>query len=268
MQGKYDTDIIGRKYGMLTIISEKSPIKVNGQNKRIVLCQCDCGNIVETRLWYLSSGEKQSCGCLKRSQNGFGTTRLCKVWNGMHRRCENPKATSYERYGGRGIKVCDAWSGKDGFMAFREWALANGYKEGLTIDRIDVNGWYSPDNCRWATYKEQNNNQTDNHWVTYKGKTHTISEWSDITGISQAKIAVRLNKLNYSIGEALEYEPHKIKHHRIRKVIQLDKNTGEILAEYNSLKEANDITKVHWSSISKCCSGKFLTAGGYKWKYA
>lgn len=268
MQGKYDINIIGKKYGMLTIIDEKPPIKVSGKNKRIVLCRCDCGNTVETRLWYLGSGKKKSCGCLKSSQNGLGTTKLCKVWNGMHRRCENPRDKSYERYGGRGIKVCDAWSGKDGFMTFREWALSNGYKEGLTVDRIDVNGWYSPENCRWATYKEQNNNQTENHWVTYRGETHTISQWSDITGVSQNNIMQRLNKLNYSVGEALGYEPHVIKRKQEKEVLKIDKNTNEVLARFNSITKASKESKVHCNNISSCCNGKAKTAGGYIWKFA
>lgn len=261
-------NIVGQKYGKLTILKELEPILKNGTRKRIVLCKCECGNIIETQLYYLTDGHKNSCGCLLKTKKGYGNTKLCKVWNGMHRRCENKKSDAYSNYGGRGIKVCNEWSGEDGFYKFREWALSNGYQEGLTIDRIDGNGNYEPGNCRWATYKEQNNNLRSNHNIEYNGETHTISEWSEITGISQSLILARISKLNYSIGEALGFEVHNPKYRDMKKVLQLNKENGEVIAEYKSIGEASKLTHVDRSSISRCCNGIVKTAGGYKWALA
>lgn len=269
MQGIYLENIIGQKYEKLTIIDELQPIKTPTRgNRRIVLCRCDCGNTIETRLDYLRNGHRKSCGCLYRKQNGFGSTKICKVWRQMHDRCENVKNRAFQNYGGRGIKVCTEWSGKNGFENFRLWAISHGYKEGLTIDRIDVNGDYCPENCRWTTYKEQNNNQRDNHRLFYNNELHTIAEWSEITGLSHALILSRINKLHYSVGEALGYEKHERKNPRAKKVVQIDLVTNEEIATYESFAEAEKATNTCSETISKCCAGKVKRAGKYKWKYA
>ena len=119
----------------------------------------------------------------------------------MKKRCYNPKDKRFKNYGGRGIKVCDEWS--NSFEAFYDWAMSNGYSEKLTIDRIDVNGDYFPENCRWATVKEQQRNTTRNHHVTAFGKTMTIAEWSEHTGISPGVIKDRLNKLHWTADDAV-----------------------------------------------------------------
>ena len=110
----------------------------------------------------------------------------------MRRRCGDPKDAGYRNYGERGITVCDEWV--NDYAAFREWSNANGYADDLTIDRIDNDKGYSPDNCRWTTMKVQSNNTRVNHRVTYQGETHTLSEWGDILGISDDKIGRRLKK--------------------------------------------------------------------------
>lgn len=96
----------------------------------------------------------------------------------MKQRCCGYNAKSYKHYGGRGITVCEEW--RNSFEAFYEWAMANGYSDSLTLDRIDVNGNYEPSNCRWATMKEQNNNKRNNRNITYKGETHTLAQWIEI----------------------------------------------------------------------------------------
>jgi hypothetical protein len=108
----------------------------------------------------------------------------------MKDRCNNPKSDRWEWYGARGISVCEEW--KNSYEAFREWALSNGYQGGLTIDRVDVNGNYCPDNCRWITIKDQQNNRRNNHRITVGEETHTIAEWSKITGIRQGTIYARI----------------------------------------------------------------------------
>lgn len=119
----------------------------------------------------------------------------------MRYRCRNPHSDSYKYYGERNIKVCDEWD--KNYLSFRTWAIENGYKDGLTIDRIDVNGDYCPENCRWATIKEQNRNKRDNVKITYKGETHNASEWSEIIGIPGYVIRNRL-KYGWDIEKIME----------------------------------------------------------------
>ncbi|MBO7171268.1 MAG: hypothetical protein J6W28_08845, partial [Clostridia bacterium] len=125
-----------------------------------------------------------------RLTHGQTHTRLHHIWHGIKQRCLNPKSYIYKNYGGRGITVCDEW--RDSFEVFYGWAMANGYADDLTIDRIDVNGNYEPLNCRWATSKEQGNNRRTNHLLTYKGQTRTTQEWADIKGLSRECIRWRL----------------------------------------------------------------------------
>lgn len=117
-------------------------------------------------------------------------------------------STNIDNISGRGIKVCKEWLGEHGFQDFYRWALENGYQDNLTIDRIDVNGNYEPNNCRWSTMKEQQNNRRDNHILELNGEKHTIAEWSEITGINAGTIRSRL-KLDWSIEEALTKKAHR-----------------------------------------------------------
>jgi hypothetical protein len=116
--------------------------------------------------------------------------RLYGVWCAMKERCYNPNNKSYSRYGGRGISVCDEWR-KD-FSLFAEWAESNGYIKGLTIDRIDGNGNYCPENCRWATTAQQNRNYSRNHMITYNGETKCVTDWADQYGINRTTLLLRL----------------------------------------------------------------------------
>lgn len=137
----------------------------------------------------INAGEKNY-----RYIHGETKTRLHKIWESMHARCEYPKHSHYHSYGGRGIVVCDEWRE---YLLFAKWARANGYGETLSIDRIDVNGNYCPENCRWVSMKEQANNKRNNHLVSYGGETHTITEWAGILGIGKTTIKERL-KMGWS----------------------------------------------------------------------
>ena len=131
--------------------------------------------------------------------------RLYKIYVHMCRRCYYKKYEFYHRYGGRGITVCDEWL--NSYEKFKKWALANGYKEDApkgecTLDRIDVNGNYEPNNCRWVNNKSQANNRTNNRVITYRNETHTLAEWSEILGIKYETLAARLNKYKWSVEQA------------------------------------------------------------------
>lgn len=121
--------------------------------------------------------------------HGGEPQKLYNAWCNMRRRCYEKKNHKYKNYGGRGIKICDDWL--HDFCSFRDWALSNGYSETLTLDRVDVNGNYEPNNCRWVTQKTQQNNRSNNHRIEYNGEIHTMAEWAEITGISYRTIKDR-----------------------------------------------------------------------------
>lgn len=127
-------------------------------------------------------------------------SRLYSIWRHMKERCNNKNHVAYRGYGGRGISVCDQW--KNDFLAFKEWALANGYSADLTIDRINNDGNYCPENCRWATPLEQQNNRSANHRITFRGETHSIAEWGRITGISRITIRSRI-RCGWTVDDVL-----------------------------------------------------------------
>jgi len=149
-------DLTGQKFGRLTVIEKTG----KGRDGHAVWkCFCGCGNIIEVRGSHLLSGHTKSCGCLneekiiKHGDNRVGrTARLYIIWRNMKQRCQEPNHPSYKWYGGKGIRVCDEW--ENNYLAFKAWALVNGYREDLTIDRIDNDGDYSPGNCQWITNVE------------------------------------------------------------------------------------------------------------------
>lgn len=197
-------DLVGKKFGLLRVV-ERTENDKNGSPKW--LCLCDCGNSIVVYGSCLRYGITKSCGCMRKEWNSNkhkkheqSNSKLYGVWRSMKYRCNNPNCHAYENYGGRGIRVCDEWNGS--FLSFMCWANEAGYKEGLSLDRIDVNGNYTPDNCRWATAKIQTNNQRNNRLLEYNDEIHTVSEWSEITGISRSAIYGRL-KCGWSIDMAL-----------------------------------------------------------------
>lgn len=129
---------------------------------------------------------------MAKTIHGMSHSRLYQIWNAMKQRCSNPKAISFPRYGKRWISVCADWDAS--FAAFRDWALANGYSDHLTIDRIDNDGNYEPSNCRWVTNKEQQNHTSYNHLITYNGETHNVMQWSEILGLPSTTLYNRLRR--------------------------------------------------------------------------
>lgn len=194
---------VGQKFGRLKVI-ERADNNCHGQAQW--KCVCDCGNFVVVPGYKLRSGHTKSCGCLKREntskihkKHGETGNRLYVCWQHMKNRCNNPSKKYYCNYGGRGISVCPEW---EDYQTFRNWALSNGYNDDLTIDRIDVDGNYCPENCRWTTMVEQQNNRRNNHFVDYNGETRTLAEWSRIIGINYDVLQMRINKLNWPIEKA------------------------------------------------------------------
>lgn len=190
-------EMIGKRFGRLLVI-EESGQRIDGQ--RAWVCRCDCGKITNPiRGHSLRCGDTTSCGCVHKEKtartfttHGKSNTRLYNVWSCMKKRCTNESDSRYEHYGGRGIAVCEEW--EDDFQAFYDWAMANGYKEGLQIDRIENDGNYCPENCRWADRDTQANNKSDNVKVAYNGSLITITQLSKMCGIKQATLYKRFHK--------------------------------------------------------------------------
>jgi len=200
------TDLTGMKFGRLTVLrlsKERFLDQVSWD------CLCDCGKTTIATTTHLRKGFKKSCGCYhdeaaseRAKTHGESKSRLYKTHQALKNRCLNKNCKAYKNYGLRGITVCDEWLGENGYLNFREWAYKNGYKSELTIDRIDNNKGYSPENCRWATIKEQENNKRTCHYVTINGITKNLTEWSEIYGIKRDTVKCRL-KNGWNVIDAL-----------------------------------------------------------------
>ncbi len=189
--------VCGERFGILTTLFEGSPNRRrSGGLRRTAVCLCDCGRRTTVFIANLRNGHTLSCGCLKAqgttATHGMSKTRLYTKWSGMISRCEDSKGASYRHYGGRGITVCQEW--RKSFVAFRDWALANGYREGLTIERKDVNGNYEPGNCTWIPRAQQAHNKQSSQRLTYDGRTLTLAQWTrdPVCSVSVAAIQYRL----------------------------------------------------------------------------
>ena len=192
-------DLTNQKFGKLTAIS-----RVKGSKW---LCLCECGNTKEIRTNSLTRGSTISCGCYHKEEvakrhttHNRSKDRLYHEWQYLKRRCYNPGYKYYERYGGRGISVCEEW--KNNFVAFKEWAESNGYDDSLTLDRIDYDGNYEPDNCRWVTRKVQQNNRSSNLFFTIDGETKTLAQWCEIYKVPHERTRYRV-KHGWDIVTAL-----------------------------------------------------------------
>lgn len=197
-------DMTNLRFGRLTVLE---CVGRDNNGNALWRCKCDCGkeNIVDG--CRLRKGNTKSCGCYNiyrtkicNSTHKKSKTRLYAVWGGIKARCSNPKCEAFKNYGGRGIKFCKDWVF---YENFEKWALNNGYSNNLTIDRIDNNGNYEPDNCRWVTIKKQCNNRRNNRHIEYNGKIFTIAEICDILNLPYQYVIYRLNK-NLSIYDILK----------------------------------------------------------------
>lgn len=185
----------GQKYGRLMVIKRAEN---NKYGDAMWECRCECGAVIVTAGYRIRSGKAKSCGCYHKDKmadrcfrHGYADTKLYRAWAAMRARCFNETNESYPRYGGRGIAVCSVW---EDFITFREWALKNGYRPGLTIERIDVNGNYEPSNCCFATRREQNRNTTRNVRVNLDGKEYLLADLARMAGVTRGTMSARYSR--------------------------------------------------------------------------
>lgn len=204
---------IGKKYNSLTILREVDKNKKG----RVFICRCDCGIEKEFVGYEVKSGKYKTCGNhrgelvrKKLTKHTKDTKRLYNIHRDMLRRCNDETRDNYKNYGGLGITVCESWSGDNGLNTFTDWAVSNGYADSLTLDRLDVKGNYTPDNCRWVTIKEQNNNKKDTIYLTYNNKTQTLVDWCRELNLPYGSIYKRLYEHNYTVDRAFTHNVHTL----------------------------------------------------------
>lgn len=207
-------DLKGQTFGRLKVIRSYG---LDKHNRKLWACECECGNTVVVNSSHLVSGHTKSCGCLQKdlviknnTTHGGTHDRLYVVWRNIKRRCENPKDNSYRFYGGKGVKVCNEWQD---YSNFRKWAIQSGYDKNAkiydcTIDRIDSEKDYSPDNCRWISIAEQQSNRKDTHHVELNGETYTFVQLSSICGIPAKILNQRIIHYKWPIEKAMNV-PYK-----------------------------------------------------------
>lgn len=259
--------LVGQKFGKLTVIKRAEDyISPKGKHSPMWLCKCECGKIKPIAQSSLKFGSVKSCGCSRyesKTKHGLSGTRLYNIWSNMKRRCGSERDSRYNEYGGRGITYCKEW---EEFSAFSEWAFSNGYNDGLTIERKDVNGNYCPENCCWIPQKEQAKNRRPSLRLTDKdGNERLVVDIAEEIGISADVVRARYES-GWDLYSAV-YTPLIMQTVK-RKVLKLDANTGEILKQYESIGKAAKDVGIDRSSISRCCSGKLNKSGGFRWMYA
>lgn len=216
-------DLVGKKFGRLRVIRYVDTQKKSARWE----CLCKCGTKTVVGTGSLRSGNTRSCGCLiaetaeKLGKAGYWKAavekirvhgdaytkpRLYRIWMNMNHRCSNPNSPIWKWYGGKGVRVCRLW--KSDYPAFKKWALGNGYRDTLSLDRINGSGNYEPRNCRWCDRKTQARNSSKNVNITWRGETMCIAAWAERTGIKADRISYRFRK-GWSVERMLTVPPRK-----------------------------------------------------------
>lgn len=196
-----DSETLGKTFGNLRALEITTSLK----GKRAYRCLCSCGSKFVATGTHLRSGNTTSCGCVGRSKtverntkHGLADTPEYTAWLMTLQRCSNPNQRDYKHYGGRGIAVCDRW------RVFENFLKDMGRRpEGLTLERVDNSGPYAPGNCVWASRKAQASNTRRSRLLTFKGETMTLTQWAEALGLPPSTVKMRLNKLGYSVEQAL-----------------------------------------------------------------
>lgn len=204
------SNLTGKTFGRLKVLSRaEDQVSPSGRHHTMWLCKCSCGNQITALTDNLKSGKTTSCGCYKADKNRekFGShldthSKLYGVWCGIKARCYNPNSTHYKRYGGRGIGMCKEW--KSCYETFRNWAINSGYRDGVSIDRIQNDFGYSPSNCRWVDRVTQANNRSSNKLFTMDGETHNLSEWAKLSGINYKTLHNRIFTAGWDFEKAIK----------------------------------------------------------------
>lgn len=218
-------DITGNKYNMLTVLGRVENDK-NGQSRWE--CICECGNKTIVKGANLKNGAVKSCGCLVHrpalnKKHGESNTPLYRMWTSMIYRCDNPKYIAYKYYGARGIRVCDEWHD---YETFKKWVNETKTDDSYTIERIDVNGDYGPDNCKWIPMSEQANNRRSNIVIDYNGEEHTLMQWCKKLNLNYKNVHNRMYKLGWSFEKAISTDIDISKRNKVER-----KKNGRILKQ-------------------------------------
>lgn len=250
-------DLTGKRFGKLTVL-EFDGIK---DHSAWWTCRCDCGSIKSVNGVHLRDGRVKSCGCAKKdrfvqmkhtpyTEIHKQYHRIYMIWRGMFSRCYNPKHKQYRNYGGRGIRICEEWHGDEGFVSFLNWSLSNGYQDNLEIDRINNSREYCPDNCRWITHKQQQNNRSNNRYITYNGETKTLSEWCEQYGLRFPILKHRIDVLQLPFEVAVSmvglakvtYKGKEISIRRLAQIQRIDYKSllHAVLVDHEDVEHAVD----------------------------
>jgi hypothetical protein len=193
-------DLTGMVFGKLTVIKLDKIVN----SRKFWLCKCECGNIKSVYAYSLHCGDTRSCGCLRdekfrenNTKHGMSRTKIYKQWHDIKERCFNKRMKAYKNYGGRGITICAEW--KSNFQTFYDWTIQNGYKQGLSIDRINNNGNYEPCNCKWSTRKEQGANRRTN-------RIYTVDGYTDILFNLCKKYNIHMDTVRFRLGKGMSIE--------------------------------------------------------------
>ena len=265
-------NLVGKQFGTMKVLRDLPDKEVNGLLYRQVEIICECGK--KSEKIYTSLRFSKSCGCLTHAINkqqatkhGMYKTRVYAIWANMKKRCYNIRLKTYKDYGARGITVCDEW--RNGFESFLKWAESSGYSDNLTIDRIDVNGNYTPENCRWVTKYEQCLNKRNTFVVTFNGETKSLAFFCKQLGLNYSFIHKRINKYKWTVEKALTTPT-------LNKLDNLSKNgkyiVQKVLCEnsgtvYASAQEAGKELGLNCKTIQNVCSGANKSLKGLYFKY-
>lgn len=210
-----ELDIVGKKFNMLTVLER---VGKTDDNQYLFRCLCDCGEEKVAKGKEVKRGKTMSCGnhnaekvSEANTTHGKSKERIYGIHRNMKRRCLNSGVKQYKDYGGRGIKVCDEWSTKGGFERFYSWAMDNGYSDDLSIDRINVNGNYEPENCRWISMAEQQLNTRVNIYFELNGIRKPLALWCKDLELKYDPVWKRIHKYGWSFEDAVTKNIHKVK---------------------------------------------------------